>query len=68
MTPQDSSLAHHLQKVGSITAVEASTLYKIRSLTSNIWRLRALGMEIMADRRRDITGQRYVRYHLGGGC
>ena len=66
MTPQDASLANHLETVGTITAVEAATLYKIRSITSNIFRLRKLGMVITTDFKRDLTGQKYARYLYTG--
>jgi hypothetical protein len=66
MTPQDASLANHLETVGTITAVEAATLYKIRSITSNIFRLRKLGMVITTDFKRDLTGQKYARYIYAG--
>lgn len=66
MTPQDSSLRNHFKQVGSITAVEAATLYKVRSITSNISRLRRAGMSITTDFKRDITGQKYARYFSKG--
>lgn len=66
MTPQDSSLENHLRQIGSITAVEAATLYKVRSITSNIHRLRRAGLEIVTDFKRDITGQKYARYLFKG--
>jgi len=66
MQPQDSSLENHLRRVGSITAVEAATLYKVRSITSNISRLRAAGLKISTDFKRDITGQKYARYLFKG--
>lgn len=66
MTPQDSSLENHLRLIGSITAVEAATLYKVRSITSNIHRLRRAGLKITTDFKRDITGQKYARYLFQG--
>lgn len=64
MLPQDQSIARHFQAVGTITAVEAATLYKVRSITSNISRLRKAGMQISTEFKKDITGQRYARYNL----
>lgn len=60
---QDELLHRFLLEVGTITPVEASTVYKIRSLTSCIARLRRRGMRIVSERKTDLAGQRYVRYH-----
>lgn len=64
---QDEMVARHLESVGSITCMEAQTVYRARSLTSIISRLRNKGMEISSERKTDPTGQRYVRYHYIGG-
>ena len=63
-TSQDDIIATHLDTVGSITCVEAQTVYRVRSLTSVVSRLRKRGYEIESERKTDLTGQRYVRYHL----
>ena len=60
---QDELLARHLREVGSITGVEAQTVYKVRSITSNIARLRSYGMKIYTEYKKDLSGQRYARYH-----
>lgn len=62
LLPQDYQLFNHLNKLGTITAVEAATLYKVRSITSNISRLRKYGMKISTEFKKDLTGQRYARY------
>ena len=62
MLPQDLELQNHLQTVGTITAVEAETIYKVRCITSNISRLRKSGMNIATEFKKDLTGQRYARY------
>ena len=59
---QDDLILQHLQQVGTITGVEASALYRARSLTSNISRLRTRGYIIHSERKLDQTNQRYVRY------
>jgi hypothetical protein len=59
---QESLLINHFTKVGSITAVEATDLYRIRSLTRRITTLRRMGMDITSVRKTDALGQRYVRY------
>ena len=60
---QDELLKRHLLEVGTITNAEAQTIYKVRSLTSNIARLRNNGLRIVSQRKTDLAGQRYVRYH-----
>lgn len=62
-TNQDEILKRHLLSIGTITGMEASNIYKVRCLTSNIARLRAMGLNIVSERKTDQTGQRYVRYH-----
>lgn len=66
MLPQDQDIQVHLRTVGTITAVEASTLYKVRCMTSNISRLRKSGMTITTEFKKDLTGQRYARYRYQG--
>lgn len=60
---QDELMARHLIEVGSITGVEAHTIYKVRCITSNIKRLRDGGMRLHTEFKKDISGQRYARYH-----
>lgn len=60
---QDDILRRHLLEVGTITNAEAQTVYKVRSLTSNIARIRANGLRVVSERKTDLSGQRYVRYH-----
>ena len=60
---QDEMLTRHLLEVGSITGVEAQTIYKTRCLTSNIRRLRVNGLNIHTEYKKDLSGQRYARYH-----
>lgn len=60
---QDEMLARHLTEVGSITGVEAQTIYKTRCLTSHIRRLRVSGLKIYTEYKKDLSGQRYARYH-----
>jgi hypothetical protein len=57
-------ILQHLQKVGNISGIEASSLYKCRALPRRIKDLKDLGWPITSSMRKDATGQRYVRYEL----
>jgi len=59
---QEVKLFNHFKTVGSITAVEATDLYRIRSLTRRITNLRRAGNNISSVQKVDALGQRYVRY------
>jgi hypothetical protein len=61
---QEMIVLKHLIYTGSITGVEASALYKIRSLPRRIATLKEQGHNIHSVQKRDLTGQRYVRYYL----
>lgn len=58
------TVAEHLLKVGSITALEAGGLYFVRSLARRVKDLRELGWQITSVRKTAQNGQRYVRYVL----
>lgn len=62
LRPMTRTIAGHLAANGSITAVEASAVYRARSLSRRIADLRDFGIEIKSEYRTDPTGQRYVRY------
>lgn len=62
--PQTLKIASHLNEAGSITGVEASAIYKCRSLPRRIKDIRDSGIEVKSETRFDLTGQRYVRYVL----
>ena len=64
MKSQNSKILKHLKKAGSISFLEAWTLYSVRCLPRRIADLRELGHEIVSDKRKDMNGQRYVRYTL----
>ena len=61
---QNQKIAEHLQKVGSISWVEANDLYRVRSLTRRIADLRQAGHDIVSEWRTDHLGQRYTRYSM----
>ena len=64
MKSQTGKLIDHFLRKKSITWVEAADLYRVRSLTRRIADIRAKGMPIISEWRRDLNGQRYVRYRL----
>jgi hypothetical protein len=59
-------IAQHLLREKSISNVEAQNLYRCRALPKRISELRAAGMDIRPIWKKDITGQRYVRYFFMG--
>ena len=56
----DHKLIDHFLRKKSITWVEAADLYRVRSLTRRIADIRAKGMPIISEWRRDLNGQRCV--------
>lgn len=60
---QKQLLLDHFTKKGSISGIEASALYRIRSLSRRINDLEADGHLFGRSMEEDPTGQRYVRYH-----
>jgi hypothetical protein len=59
---QIEALIRHFETVGSISNVEAQSIYKIRALPRRISDLEKLGFKFERQRKKDLTGQRYVRY------
>lgn len=64
LSPQAKTVLRHLQTVGSITNVEANAVHRIRSLSRRITEIGDAGYRVEKKRRRDVTGQIYVRYSL----
>jgi hypothetical protein len=65
MSPQTATVLNHLTKNGSISPVEAAAVHRIRHLPARIHELKhKFGRKIVAEQRKDATGQRYVRYRL----
>lgn len=64
MATQRELVRGHLTSTGSISSMEAWNIYKIRSLSSRISELKRAGYMIRSEHKHDLTGQRYVRYHL----
>jgi hypothetical protein len=64
MSPQLQTVLKLFQNFCSLSTAEAATVYKIRSLPTRIFELKALGYNIDVEIKRDPTGQRYARYTL----
>lgn len=62
--PMRDLIRDHLQTGESISNVEAQALWRCRALPKRINELRREGLNIVAQRRKDSTGQSYVRYVL----
>lgn len=61
---QKDAIKRHLELEGSISNLEAQSMYKVRALPRRISDLEADGIKIERVRKTDVTGQRYVRYVL----
>jgi hypothetical protein len=64
LSPQAAKVLQHLKDVGTISAMEASTIYKVRALPRRIADLKSLGYAIKSELKTDHEGQRYARYSL----
>lgn len=75
LTPQARKVLDHMQNTGSISNVEAHAVHRVRSLSRRITEIgdalyfrandeRVKGHFVEKLQRRDVTGQRYVRYQL----
>lgn len=63
---QTDMLLDHFKVRPDISALEASAMFRIRSLSRRINDLEAQGHRFSRVTKKDTTGQRYVRYyHLG---
>lgn len=66
LTPQCRKLIDLLEAKGSVTALEAGGVYRIRALPRRIADLKEAGYSIVSTLSYDVTGQRYARYCLKG--
>ena len=57
-------ILNHLRTKGSITSLEAMSLYRIFRLAARVEELRQQGHEIEPEMKQDITGKRYASYTL----
>lgn len=63
-SPQLRQIGTHLCERGSISQLEAEALYRVKRLASRIHELGRIGVNIRKEFKNDLTGKRYVRYHL----
>lgn len=63
---QHQILLDHFKNVGSISGLEAITVHRIYALPRRIKDLEECGHQFIRERRRDVTGKRYVRYFYKG--
>lgn len=65
LSPQARIVLKHLKAVGDISNVEANAVHRIRSLSRRITELQQVGgFHIEKEFKKDLTGQRFVRYSL----
>ncbi len=64
LTPQAQKILGYLRTHGNISASEAATVFKVRALPRRIADIKATGVNVTSEFKKDSTGQRYVRYHL----
>lgn len=64
LAPQTKKVLSLLRAKQSLTSVEAAAVLKVRSLSKRICELKAIGVGIHTEIRRDSEGQRYARYYL----
>ncbi|OQW34842.1 MAG: hypothetical protein A4E20_01310 [Nitrospira sp. SG-bin2] len=63
-TNQNRAVLNHIIMKGSISPLEADSLYRVKRLTSRIHELKKMGANIVGEFRKDNTGKRYVRYYI----
>ena len=64
MNSQVEQLKEHFERYPSISNVEAQMVYKIRALPRRICDLKEQGYQFTREWKKDLTGQRYVRYFM----
>ena len=57
-------LKRHFENYDDISNIEAQAVYKIRSLPRRICDLQERGYEFTKEWKKDLTGQRYIRYFI----
>lgn len=67
MIPCQKRILSHLEKNGSISQAEATTVYRETRLAARIHELKGYGYPIEAKWKTDNTGKRYKRYYMNRG-
>lgn len=62
--PMKALILDHLLSGRSISNVEAQAMWRCRALPKRVSEIEADGWKVLRERRRDSTGQFYVRYSL----
>ena len=62
--PQWQLLIEHFDNEESISNMEAQAVYKMRALPKRISELKERGYVFRHEWKRDLTGQRYMRYFI----
>lgn len=65
-TNQCNPILNHIILKGSISPLEADSLYRVKRLTSRVYDLKRLGVNLIAEMRKDATGKKYCRYYIAG--
>lgn len=61
---QNEMLLHHMRVHGSITTMEAFSLYGVTRLSARIWELRKAGHNVIKTMETNKNGKTYARYAL----
>lgn len=64
LKPQTRKVLNHLTKRGTISPMEALTVYGIYRLSACIHDLRKVGIKIKTNMRKDASGHNYARYEV----
>lgn len=64
LKPQTRRVLNHLTKRGTISPMEALTVYGIYRLSACIYDLRKIGFNIKTNLRKDAAGRQYARYEV----
>jgi hypothetical protein len=62
MTPQAKTILKHLETHGSISTMEAITVYRVFRLSARIQQIRDYGLPVVTEMRKDASGKSYARY------
>ncbi|MGL5935052.1 MAG: helix-turn-helix domain-containing protein [Cetobacterium sp.] len=63
-TNQCRDVLNHIIMKGSISPLEADAIYRVKRLTSRVHDLKKMGVALVAELRKDITGKKYARYYI----